>query len=301
MSGMSEVICEDLLKVYKTGKIEVVALRGLNLKVDSGELRAVAGPSGSGKSTLINIIGGITKPTAGKVYVDGINITDLPEKELVKYRRNRVGIVFQFFNLVPTLTAIENVELPMVLGGVPYTKRKERAKELLRMVGLGHRMYHKPSELSGGEQQRVAIAAALANDPPLILADEPTGELDSVTSMQIAELFRRLNKELGKTMIIVTHDLTIARIADRISKIVDGTISETIIPAEMKVVEEIAPSLHERVVMLEEKKEKIMAEIEKLKREMAEEKITPDEFVERYTNLKRKLREIEDELSGLRV
>ncbi len=298
---MSEVLCEGLIKVYKTGKIEVVALRGLNLRVDKGELRAIVGPSGSGKSTLINIIGGITKPTAGKVIVDGINIVDLPEKELVEYRRRKVGIVFQFFNLVPTLTAIENVELPMVLAGIPRSERKRRAVELLKLVGLGHRMNHKPSELSGGEQQRVAIAAALANDPPLILADEPTGELDSVTGMQIAELFRQLNKEFDKTMIIVTHDISVTRIADRISKIVDGVITETVLPAELKIAEEVITDLHEKVVKLEERKAKIIEEINKLKKDLSLDKITPDEFVSRYSKLKEKLSEIEEELSKIRV
>ena len=251
---MSEVVCEDLIKVYKTGKIEVVALRGLNLNVSPGEFRAIVGPSGSGKTTLLNIIGGITKPTAGRVYVDGINIVDLPEKKLVEYRRRKVGFVFQFFNLVPTLTALENVELPMILAGMPREKRKQRAIELLRLVGLEDRTHHKPSELSGGEQQRVAIAAALANDPPLILADEPTGELDSVTSMQIAELFRKLHKELNKTVIVVTHDISVARLADRISRIVDGIIVETFIPAEMKEGVKVELGVHERVVELENKK-----------------------------------------------
>jgi len=298
---MSEVICEDLIKIYKTGKIEVVALRGLDLKVDKGELRVIVGPSGSGKSTLINIIGGITKPDAGKVFVDGESIVDMTEKQLVEYRRKRVGIVFQFFNLIPTLTALENVELPMILVGVPRSERKRRAQELLKTVGLEHRMHHKPSELSGGEQQRVAIAAALANNPPLILADEPTGELDSVTGMQIAELFKQLNKQHGKTMIIVTHDLSMARIADRISRIVDGKITETITPAEMKIVEEIPISLQERIKSLEERKAKLLEEVNYLKKALAEDRITPDEFVERYTELKKKIKDIEEELSRLRV
>ena len=298
---MSEVVCEDLIKIYKTGKIEVVALRGLNLSVDKGELRAIVGPSGSGKSTLINIIGGITKPDAGKVFVDGESIVDMTEKQLVEYRRKRVGIVFQFFNLIPTLTALENVELPMILVGVPRSERKRRAQELLKTVGLEHRMHHKPSELSGGEQQRVAIAAALANNPPLILADEPTGELDSVTGMQIAELFKQLNKQHGKTMIIVTHDLSMARIADRISRIVDGKITETITPAEMKIVEEIPISLQERIKSLEERKAKLLEEVNYLKKALAEDRITPDEFVERYTELKKKIKDIEEELSRLRV
>ncbi len=298
---MSEVICEDLIKIYKTGKIEVVALRGLNLKVEKGEFRAIVGPSGSGKTTLLNIIGGITKPTAGRVYVDGINIVDLPEKKLVEYRRRKVGFVFQFFNLVPTLTALENVELPMVLAGIPREQRKSRAIELLRLVGLEGRANHRPSELSGGEQQRVAIAAALANDPPLILADEPTGELDSVTSLQIAELFRRLHRELNKTVIVVTHDISVAKLADRISRIMDGVIVETLIPAEIKEGVKVELEVHDKVVELENKKAQILNEIERLKKDLASGRITPDEFVERYTKLKDELEKIEKELMSLRV
>ncbi len=298
---MSEVICEDLIKVYKTGKVEVVALRGLNLRVEKGEFRAIVGPSGSGKTTLLNIIGGITKPTAGRVYVDGTNIVDLPEKKLVEYRRRKVGFVFQFFNLVPTLTALENVELPMVLAGIPREQRKSRAIELLRLVGLEGRANPRPSELSGGEQQRVAIAAALANDPPLILADEPTGELDSVTSLQIAELFRRLHKELNKTVIVVTHDISVARLADRISRIMDGVIVETLIPAEIKEGVKVELEVHDKVVELEDKKAQILNEIERLKKDLASGRITPDEFVERYTRLKDELEKIEKELMSLRV
>jgi len=301
VGDMSEVICEDLIKVYKTGKVEVVALRGLNLRVEKGEFRAIVGPSGSGKTTLLNIIGGITKPTAGRVYVDGTNIVDLPEKKLVEYRRRKVGFVFQFFNLVPTLTALENVELPMVLAGIPREQRKSRAIKLLRLVGLESRANHRPSELSGGEQQRVAIAAALANDPPLILADEPTGELDSVTSLQIAELFRRLHKELNKTVIVVTHDISVARLADRISRIMDGVIVETLIPAEIKEGVKVELEVHDKVVELEDKKAQILNEIERLKKDLASGRITPDEFVERYTRLKDELEKIEKELMSLRV
>ncbi|MEM1585605.1 MAG: ATP-binding cassette domain-containing protein [Candidatus Korarchaeota archaeon] len=298
---MSEVVCEDLIKIYKIGKVEVVALRGLNLRVDRGEFRAIVGPSGSGKTTLLNIIGGITKPTAGRVYVDDVDITNLPEKNLVAYRRKKVGFVFQFFNLVPTLTALENVELPMVLAGIPREQRRNRAIELLKIVGLEGRMHHKPSELSGGEQQRVAIAAALANDPPLILADEPTGELDSVTGLQIAELFKKLHTELNKTVIIVTHDASIAKLADRISRIADGIIVETFIPAEIKEAAKVEFSIHEKVTELENKKLEITKEIERLKKDLSSGRITPDEFVERYARLKDKLEEIEKELRSLRV
>lgn len=298
---MSEVVCEDLIKIYKTGKVEVIALRGLNLKVDRGEFRAIVGPSGSGKTTLLNIIGGMTRPTAGRVYVDNIDVANLPEKKLVEYRRKYIGYVFQFFNLIPTLTALENVELPMVLAGVSREQRKKRAAELLKIVGLEGRLHHRPSELSGGEQQRVAIAAALANDPPLILADEPTGELDSVTALQIAELLKRLHIELNKTIITVTHDISIARLADRISRIADGIIVETFIPAEMKEVTRPELGIHEKVKELEDKKSEITKEIERLKKDLSSGRITPDDFVERYAKLKEELERVEKELRSLRV
>ncbi|MHA1589783.1 MAG: ABC transporter ATP-binding protein [Candidatus Njordarchaeales archaeon] len=294
---MSEVICENVIKIYKSGDIEVIALRGLDLRVDKGELRAIVGPSGSGKTTLINLIGGIDRPSAGKIIVDGINIGLLPEKQLMGYRRKHVGIVFQFFNLIPVLTALENVELPMVLAGVPREKRRKRAIELLRLVGLEKRMNHRPDQLSGGEQQRVAIAAALANDPPLILADEPTGELDTATSRQIAEIFKQLSKELGKTVIIVTHDVAIASLADRISRIEDGKIISTITPAELKLLEIESLAKHEVIKRLEERKKAIEEEINRIEKAFKEGKIGRDEFVNRYLELKEKLREVEKEIS----
>lgn len=298
---MSEVICESLVKIYKTGEVEVIALRDLNLRVDKGELRTIVGPSGSGKTTLINIIGGIDRPNAGRVYVDGQDITKFSEKQLLNYRRKHVGIVFQFFNLIPTLTALENVELPMVLADVPREKRKKRAVELLELVGLKDRMHHRPDQLSGGEQQRVAIAAALANDPPLILADEPTGELDTVTGKQIAELFRRLRDELSKTIIIVTHDVSIARISDRISRILDGKIIATITPAELEIAEVAPAKTHEIVRVLEERREQILKEIKNIERAFRDGKITADIFTQRYSELKARLKEIEEELAKYTV
>ncbi len=221
---MPEVVTKDLMKVYRAGKSEVIALRGLDMTVEDGELVAIQGPSGCGKTSLLNLIGGIDRPTAGRVEVDGRNIVDLSDDELVRYRRTGVGFIFQFFNLVPTLTAQENVELPMRLASTPAAQRKERTKELLDLVGLADRRVHRPDELSGGEQQRIAIATALANDPPLILADEPTGELDTKTGQEILDLFGLLNRELGKTLIIVTHDARVADIASRILEIEDGKI-----------------------------------------------------------------------------
>lgn len=221
---MSEVICENVIKIYKSGDIEVIALRGLDLRVDKGELRAIVGPSGSGKTTLINLIGGIDRPSAGKIIVDGINIGLLPEKQLMEYRRKHVGIVFQFFNLIPVLTALENVELPMVLAGVPREKRRKRAIELLRLVGLEERMSHRPDQLSGGEQQRVAIARALSNDPEIIIADEPTGNLDSKSGKKIMEILRNLHLKEKKTILVVTHDPQIASFSEEILVIKDGKI-----------------------------------------------------------------------------
>jgi putative ABC transport system ATP-binding protein len=219
---------KDLIKVYRTGKSEVIALRGLDMEIPEGELLVIMGPSGCGKTTLLNIIGGLDRPTAGSVEVEGVNIAILPDKELVNYRREKVGIVFQFFNLVPTLTAKENVELPMILAGKDSTFRKNRVTELLSLVGMVDRKDHKPDELSGGEQQRIAIATALANNPSILLADEPTGELDRQTGQQILELFQTLNKNQNITEIIVTHDLRISNIADRVLSIEDGRITTEI-------------------------------------------------------------------------
>src|SRR3990170_2614139 len=212
---------KDLMKVYKTGKLEVIALRGIDVEIRGGEVVAVRGPSGCGKTTFLNLVGGIDRPTAGQIHVDGMNVAQFHEADLVKYRREKVGIVFQFFNLIPTLTAEENVELPMRLAG---KVERDRVAKLLGMVGMEKRAKHKPDELSGGEQQRVAIAMALANDPPLLLADEPTGNLDSATGVEMLQLFRTLSKEQGKTLVIVTHEADVTKIADRDIDMVDGRI-----------------------------------------------------------------------------
>jgi len=215
---------KDLIKVYRTGKSEVIALRGLDMQVADGELVAVQGPSGCGKTTLLNLIGGIDRPTAGRIEVDGSNLVDFGDGDLVKYRLAKVGFIFQFFNLVPTLTAEENVELPLRLAGKGPSIRAERRKELLELVGMTQRASHRPDELSGGEQQRVAIGVALANDPPLPLADEPTGELDTKTGQEVLDLFRRLNQEFKKTIVVVTHDARVSHIAHRVLEIQDGKI-----------------------------------------------------------------------------
>jgi ABC-type lipoprotein export system ATPase subunit len=217
--------CENLVKIYKAGDIEVVALQGLDLKVEDGELMAIIGNSGSGKSTLLNMIGGLDKPTAGSVTVDGKNLLKFEEKDLIEYRRDSVGFVWQnnARNLVPYLSALENVEVPMTIAGTPG--RRARAKELLEMVGLSHRMRSKTTELSGGEQQRVAIAIALSNKPRLLLTDEPTGNIDTKAANLIFRVFREINRELGVTIVVVTHDRRIAHAVDRFVAIRDGRTS----------------------------------------------------------------------------
>lgn len=234
MVDTGDIVIKDLIKVYKTGKSEVIALRGLDCTIKGGQVLAVMGPSGCGKTTLLNILGGLDRPTAGSIKIDGMNLVDLTEAEMVEHRRNRVGIVFQFFNLVPTLTAKENIELPMRLGGMPSAMMAARSKELIEVVGMTDRAKHKPDELSGGEQQRIGIATALANDPPILLADEPTGELDSETGHQILTLFKRLRDDYKKTIVIVTHDHRIGEIADTVLTIEDGRITGEIPGSEFK-------------------------------------------------------------------
>ena len=215
---------ENLIKVYRRGEIEVIAIRDVTLKIEDGEFALLIGPSGSGKTTFLHLLGGIDRPTAGKILVNGRNIAFFTDKQLTDYRRKEVGMVFQFFNLIPTLTALENVMLPMQFIGVAREERKRRAEKLLKMVGIYERKEHYPDEMSGGEQQRVAIAVAMANDPPIILADEPTGELDTETGLEIIKLFKRLNDE-GKTVIIATHDMRLKDYATRILEIRDGKIT----------------------------------------------------------------------------
>ncbi|MFQ6076522.1 MAG: ABC transporter ATP-binding protein, partial [Candidatus Bathyarchaeia archaeon] len=228
-----EVVVKDLIKVYRIGRIEVQALRGVNLNVDKGEMISIIGPSGSGKTTLLNLIGGLDTATAGLVRVGKTEVTALSVSQLVDYRRRIVGHVFQTLNLVPTLSAAENIGLAMIALGKPRSERRKRVAELLEVAGLTHRANHKPDELSGGEQQRVAVAAALANDPELILADEPTGELDTVNSKIVVDYLSKINEELGKTIIMVTHDPNVARACHRILRIEDGAIRGSYMPAQL--------------------------------------------------------------------
>ena len=228
--SLKHISCEDVFKIYKIADLEVVALRGLDLDVESGEIVAIVGASGSGKSTLLNILAGYDLPSAGKVSVLGRDLLSMTSSEIEEYRRTKVGFIWQQTgrNMFPYLTAIENVELPMMLIGDTPTKRRKRAEDLLELVGLGDRMNHKQDRLSGGEQQRVAIAISLANNPPLLLADEPTGELDDATAAEVMKVFDSINQELNTTIMIVSHDQDIAYKVDRVVLIRDGKLSTEI-------------------------------------------------------------------------
>jgi ABC-type lipoprotein export system ATPase subunit/bifunctional DNA-binding transcriptional regulator/antitoxin component of YhaV-PrlF toxin-antitoxin module len=230
MSSEPFIICDNLVKIYKIANLEVFALQGLDLIVAPGELMGIVGASGSGKSTLMNILGGLDRPSAGRVWVDGNDLLKMSDAALNRYRRAKVGFVWQQSarNLIPYLSAVENVELPMTLAGNSRGAKK-RAKDLLEIVGLGERSHHALAQLSGGEQQRVAIAVSLANSPTLLLADEPTGEVDSQTALSIYQTFQALNRELGLTILIVSHDTGIARHVQRVVAIRDGKLaSETV-------------------------------------------------------------------------
>jgi len=220
---------KNVTKIYRMGDEIIYALKDINLKIKEGEFVSIMGPSGSGKSTLLNIIGCLDKPTKGEVYIGNIKTNDLDDDELTKIRRDKIGFVFQQFNLIPILTALENVELPLIFkyrGAMSEEERKRRALECLKMAELDERFAsHKPNQLSGGQQQRVAIARALANNPAIILADEPTGALDSKTGEKIMKLLKKLN-ENGKTIIVVTHDINVAKFGDRIIYLKDGEIEK---------------------------------------------------------------------------
>lgn len=224
---MQDIVkCENVWKIYNPGTpAEVQALQGVNLKVERGDFVAIMGASGSGKSTLLNCISSLDRPTKGKIFIDGQDISKLDDNQLASFRRNKIGFVFQFFNLIPGLTALKNVELPMIFKGIPGEERRKRAEELLTRVELAKRINAKPYELSGGESQRVAIARSLANDPVVIFADEPTGNLDSKSGKNVMEVFRKLNED-KKTIIIITHDQNISNEANKIIRMVDGKIRD---------------------------------------------------------------------------
>ncbi|KUO39945.1 MAG: hypothetical protein APZ16_04590 [Candidatus Hadarchaeum yellowstonense] len=222
---MKEVVnVQQVSKVYRMGEVDLQALNGVSLKILPSENVSIIGPSGSGKSTLLHLMGCLDRPTSGKIYIDGVDTSKLNSNKLAEIRRNKIGFVFQFFYLIPTLNALENVELPMMFAGVGERERRERAEELLELVNLKSRMKHRPAELSGGERQRVAIARALANNPKIVLADEPTGNLDSASGKEIIDLLKRLNEEKGVTLVIVTHDPYIASIMERTIYLKDGRI-----------------------------------------------------------------------------
>ena len=218
----------DVKKTYMLGKVPVEALRGVNLKVEEGDFVAILGPSGSGKSTMLNLIGALDKPTSGTLLIDGVDISRLNDNQLAELRL-KIGFVFQFFNLIPRLTAKDNVELSMSIANMSKSERKNRAIELLEMVGLKDRVNHKPAELSGGQQQRVAIARALANNPKFLLLDEPTGNVDSKTASEVLTLIRKLNVEDKVSIIMVTHDQHLAREATRTAQMFDGEITSEVV------------------------------------------------------------------------
>ena len=223
---MKDTIIEldNVWKIYQMGDVQVNALRGMNLKIKRGEFVAIMGPSGSGKSTAVNMVGALDIPSKGKIYLENNDISKLSESDLAQIRGKKIGFIFQQFNLINTLSALENVTLPMVFQGVEKEERTEKAKHILEMVDLGERMDHRPTELSGGQQQRVAIARALSNEPEVVLADEPTGNLDSTTGKTVMNFLEDLNRKEGKTIIMVTHDTNVAHNADRIEYLKDGMV-----------------------------------------------------------------------------
>lgn len=294
MKNTAYIQMTDIVKVFRLGNVEVQALRGLSMQVDQGEMVAIVGASGSGKTTLLNILGGITGATAGYTVVAGYDVTNASPIQLVALRREIVGHIFQELNLIPTLTAYENVELPMLASKVDGSTRRKRVEELLNIVGLADRMKHKPDELSGGERQRVAIASALANDPKVVLADEPTGDLDTETGAVIVEYLHKVNKEFGKTVIMVTHDPSIARQCDRIFRIRDGQIISVQTPTsddESKAVS--------RVDVIRERLTEIKAEITRLEEQLKAGTIEPGVFAGKRVQLGDRQKMFEEELHRL--
>ena len=293
----AEIIVKDLIKVYRLGKVEVQALRGLSMSVKEGEVVSIIGPSGSGKTTLLNIMGGLDTATAGSVVVGRAEVTALSTSQLIDYRRKTVGHIFQTLNLIPTLTAAENIELPMIAIGVGRSNRRERVEALLEVVGLTPRANHKPEELSGGEQQRVTLAAALANDAPVILADEPTGELDTTNAKIVVDYLVKISRELGKTVVMVTHDPNVARQGDRILRIEDGNIKAALTPAQ--ILEPTAAVSY--VDQLKSRLADMDAQLEELDRDFRNGKISGDEYAEQRQRLKQTKAGLLDELHRMGV
>lgn len=223
---------ENISRDLKLGSHTIHALRGVDMDIHQSEMVGIVGPSGSGKSTLLGIIGGLDTPTAGKIEIDGIDITHMNEDQLTEIRNEKIGFIFQFFNLIPTLTALENVTLPIEFAQTRRHNPKKRARELLDMLGLGDRLHHRPNELSGGQQQRVAIARALANDPPILLADEPTGNLDTKSGATVMSALNTIRNESGTTVVLVTHDPNLASRMDRVLTLVDGRITNGLVTTD---------------------------------------------------------------------
>ncbi|MFX1579609.1 MAG: ABC transporter ATP-binding protein [Promethearchaeota archaeon] len=294
MDNKAYIQADDLVKVFRLGNVEVQALRGLSMQVEKGEMVAIVGASGSGKTTLLNILGGITRATAGSTVVAGYDVTNANPTQLVALRREIVGHIFQELNLIPTLTAYENVELPMLAAKVDGHTRKARGEELLNIVGLADRMKHKPDELSGGERQRVAIAAAIANNPQVLLCDEPTGDLDTETGAIIVEYLHKVNKEFGKTVIMVTHDPSIARQCDRIYRIRDGQIISVQSPTQ-----DDQMGATSRVDVIRERLTEIKAEIARLDEQAQTGRLDLGTFAGRRVALEDRRKMFEEELHRL--
>lgn len=294
MKNAAYIQADELVKVFRLGTIEVQALRGLSMRVSKGEMVAIVGASGSGKTTLLNILGGITRATAGSTVVAGYDVTNANPTQLVALRREIVGHIFQELNLISTLTAYENVELPMLAAKKNADSRKRRVEELLSIVGLADRMSHKPDELSGGERQRVAIAAAIANDPMVLLCDEPTGDLDSETGSIIVEYLHKVNKEFGKTIIMVTHDPSIARQCDRIFRIRDGRIISVQSPTSDQEM-----GAASRVDVVRERLQEIKEELARLDEEAKTGQIDLGLFAAQRVKLQDKQKLFEEEMHRL--
>jgi putative ABC transport system ATP-binding protein len=294
MNNAAYIQADELVKVFRLGTIEVQALRGLSMRVDKGEMVAIVGASGSGKTTLLNILGGITRATAGSTVVAGYDVTNANPTQLVALRREIVGHIFQELNLISTLTAYENVELPMLAAKKDSSSRNRRVEELLSIVGLADRMNHKPDEMSGGERQRVAIAAAIANDPMVLLCDEPTGDLDTETGAIIVEYLHKVNKEFGKTIIMVTHDPSIARQCDRIFRIRDGRIISVQSPTSDQEM-----GAASRVDVVRERLQEIKEELARLDEEAKTGQIDLGLFAAQRVKLQDKQKLFEEEMHRL--